>query len=72
MGGEDFAEYSLPDHSIPAVDFTSAPSIRKNRAVQEGRKRIAEFAFEQVAPVRNRPFASDHRYDQRVLDLMKK
>jgi len=21
MGGEDFAEYSLPDHSIPAVDF---------------------------------------------------
>src|SRR5262249_33118547 len=21
MGGEDFAEYSLPDHSVPAVDF---------------------------------------------------
>ena len=21
MGGEDFSEYSLPDHSIPAVDF---------------------------------------------------
>ena len=21
MGGEDFAEFSLPDHSIPAVDF---------------------------------------------------
>lgn len=21
MGGEDFAEYSLPDHSIPAIDF---------------------------------------------------
>ena len=21
MGGEDFSEYSLPDHSIPACDF---------------------------------------------------
>jgi hypothetical protein len=21
MGGEDFSEYSLPDHSIPAIDF---------------------------------------------------
>jgi len=21
MGGEDFSEYSLPDHSLPAVDF---------------------------------------------------
>ena len=21
MGGEDFSEYSLPDHSIPAVNF---------------------------------------------------
>src|SRR6266403_524743 len=21
MGGEDFSEYSLPDHSVPAVDF---------------------------------------------------
>jgi hippurate hydrolase len=21
MGGEDFSEFSLPDHSIPAVDF---------------------------------------------------
>ena len=29
MGGEDFSEYSLPDHSIPRLIFTSARSIRK-------------------------------------------
>ena len=28
MGGEDFSEYSLPDHSIPAVDF----HIRRSRS----------------------------------------
>ena len=26
MGGEDFSEYRLPDHSIPAFMFTSARS----------------------------------------------
>ena len=36
MGGEDFAEYSLPDHSIPAVDFhVGAVSPEKIAASKE-------------------------------------
>ena len=50
MGGEDFAEFSLPDHSIPAVDFhVGAVAPEKIARVKKSRQRaLAEFAFEQV------------------------
>ncbi len=31
MGGEDFSEYSLPDHSIPAVNF----HVRRSRSGED-------------------------------------
>ncbi len=49
MGGEDFSEYSLPDHSIPAVNFHfGAVDAGEDRGVQRGGKGIADPAFEQI------------------------
>ena len=49
MGGEDFSEYSLPDHSIPAVYFHfGAVDPAKIAELQKGGKRTAKPAFEQV------------------------
>jgi hippurate hydrolase len=52
MGGEDFAEYSLPDHSVPAVDFhvgaVDAAKIAEYR--QEG-KELPTLHSSKFAPV---------------------
>ena len=66
MGGEDFSEYSLPDHSIPAVDFHfGAVEPAKDRGVQTGGKRIAKPAFEQIrARSRTNDPCWDHRNDE--------
>ena len=47
MGGEDFSEYSLPDYSIPAVNFHfGAVDAGEDRGVQTGGEGIADSAFE--------------------------
>ena len=50
MGGEDFSEYSLPDHSIPAVDFhVGAVAPEKIAASKKpGAPPLAKSALEQV------------------------
>ncbi len=49
MGGDDFSEYSLPDHSIPAVYFHfGAVEPAKIAEYKQSGKRIANPAFEQV------------------------
>jgi len=58
MGGEDFSEYSLPDHSIPAVDVhVGAVGPRENRRLAKRMVRVAEFASSKFAPVPSPPFA---------------
>ena len=47
MGGEDFSEYSLPDHSIPAVNFHfGAVDPAKIAEFKEDGEGIADSAFE--------------------------
>ena len=49
MGGEDFSEYSLPDHSIPAVNFHfGAVDPAKIADYKKAGKELADSAFEQV------------------------
>ena len=66
MGGEDFSEFSLPDHSIPAVDFHFGAVDPAKIAEYKRREKIAELAFEQI---RTRSRADDpdrhHRNDER-------
>ena len=73
MGGEDFSEYSLPDHSIPAVNFHFGavdPAKIAELQTERGstcrpciRANSHPFPSQQFAP------ASD---DSAVLELMKK
>ena len=57
MGGEDFSEFSLPDHSIPALIFISARSLpTKSRRAGKPELPLAELALEQI---RARPGADD-------------
>ncbi len=67
MGGEDFSEYSLPDHSIPAVDFhIGAVDPAKIAEYKKEGQRIAELALEQVrAGARANDSRWYHRDDQR-------
>ncbi len=47
MGGEDFSEYSLPDHSIPAVDFhVGAVAPEKIAESKKNRNTAAQSAFQ--------------------------
>ena len=50
MGGEDFSEFSLPDHSIPAFDFhRRRRRSRQNRGESKKPERhVAELALEQI------------------------
>ena len=49
MGGEDFSEYSLPDHSIPAVDFhVGAVAPEKIAESKKTGNTAAQSAFQQV------------------------
>ena len=52
MGGEDFAEYSLPDHSIPAVDFhIGAVDPEKIAQYQKEGKQLPSLHSSKFAPV---------------------
>jgi amidohydrolase len=52
MGGEDFSEYSLPDHSIPAVDFhVGAVDPEKIAQFKKERKELPSLHSSKFAPV---------------------
>src|SRR6266568_933044 len=52
MGGEDFPEYSLPDHSIPAVDFhIGAVEPAKIAEYKQAGKELPTLHSSQFAPV---------------------
>ncbi|MGC2625593.1 MAG: amidohydrolase [Candidatus Udaeobacter sp.] len=52
MGGEDFSEYSLPDHSIPAVDFhVGAVDPAKIAEFKEAGKELPTLHSSKFAPV---------------------
>ena len=52
MGGEDFSEYSLPDHSIPAVNFHfGAVEPAKIAEYKEGGKELPTLHSSKFAPV---------------------
>jgi len=52
MGGEDFAEYSLPDHSIPAVDFhIGAVDPEKIAQFKREEKELPSLHSSKFAPV---------------------
>jgi amidohydrolase len=52
MGGEDFAEYSLPDHSIPAVDFhIGAVDPEKMAQFKREGKELPSLHSSKFAPV---------------------
>src|SRR5437867_10055174 len=52
MGGEDFSEYSLPDHSIPAVDFhIGAVEPAKIAEYKQSGKELPSLHSSKFAPV---------------------
>jgi hippurate hydrolase len=52
MGGEDFSEYSLPDHSIPAVDFhVGAVDPAKMAEYKQTGKELPSLHSSKFAPV---------------------
>jgi amidohydrolase len=52
MGGEDFSEYSLPDHSIPAVDFhIGAVEAAKIAEYKQAGKELPSLHSSKFAPV---------------------
>jgi len=52
MGGEDFAEYSLPDHSVPAVDFhVGAVDEAKIAEYRKAGKELPTLHSSKFAPV---------------------
>jgi amidohydrolase len=52
MGGEDFSEYSLPDHSIPAVDFhIGAVEPAKIAEYRQAGKELPTLHSSKFAPV---------------------
>src|SRR5882762_2278319 len=52
MGGEDFSEYSLPDHSIPAVDFhIGAVEQAKIAEYKQAGKELPSLHSSKFAPV---------------------
>jgi len=52
MGGEDFSEYSLPDHSIPAVDFhIGAVDPAKITDYKQAGKELPSLHSSKFAPV---------------------
>jgi hippurate hydrolase len=52
MGGEDFSEYSLPDHSIPAVDFhIGAVEPEKIAEFKKEGKQLPTLHSSKFAPV---------------------
>ncbi|MGB8341103.1 MAG: amidohydrolase [Chthoniobacterales bacterium] len=75
MGGEDFSEYSLPDHSIPAVDFhVGAVSPEKIAASKKpGAVPLPSLHSSKFAPVPEPTIRTGLiAMTSAVLDLMKK
>jgi hippurate hydrolase len=75
MGGEDFSEYSLPDHSIPAVDFhVGAVSPEKIEASKKpGAPPLPSLHSSKFAPVPEPTIKTGLiAMTSAVLDLMKK
>ncbi|HME89276.1 MAG TPA: amidohydrolase [Chthoniobacterales bacterium] len=74
MGGEDFAEYSLPDHSIPAVDFhIGAVDPDKIAQFKKEGKELPSLHSSKFAPVPEPTIrVGIIGMTSAVLDLMKK
>ena len=75
MGGEDFAEFSLPDHSIPAVDFhVGAVAPAKMAASKKpGALPLPSLHSSKFAPVPEPTIRTGMiAMTSAVLDLMKK
>ena len=75
MGGEDFAEFSLPDHSIPAVDFhVGAVAPEKMAASKKpGAPPLPSLHSSKFAPVPEPTIRTGMvAMTSAVLDLMKK
>jgi metal-dependent amidase/aminoacylase/carboxypeptidase family protein len=52
MGGDDFSEYTLPDHSIPAVNFHfGAVDSAKMAEYKQGGKELPTLHSSRFAPV---------------------
>ncbi len=74
MGGEDFSEYSLPDHSIPAVDFhVGAVDPAKIAEYKQAGKELPSLHSSKFAPVPEPTIrAGVIGMTSAVLELMKK
>ncbi len=74
MGGEDFSEYSLPDHSIPAVDFhIGAVDPAKIAEYKQAGKELPSLHSSKFAPVPEPTIRTGIvAMTAAVLDLMKK
>ena len=74
MGGEDFSEYSLPDHSIPAVDFHfGAVDPAKIAEFKQTGKELPTLHSSKFAPVPEPAIRIGIiAMTSAVLDLMKK
>jgi len=74
MGGEDFSEYSLPDHSIPAVDFHfGAVEPAKIAEYKQAGKELPTLHSSKFAPVPEPTIrVGIIGMTTAVLDLMKK
>src|SRR5213079_950148 len=74
MGGEDFSEYSLPDHSIPAVDFhIGAVDPEKIAQFKREGKELPSLHSSKFAPVPEPTIrVGIIGMTSAVLDLMKK
>ena len=74
MGGEDFSEYSLPDHSIPAVDFhIGAVDPEKIAQFKKEGKELPSLHSSKFAPVPEPTIrVGIIGMTSAVLDLMKK
>jgi amidohydrolase len=74
MGGEDFSEYSLPDHSIPAVNFHfGAVDPGKIAEFKEAGKELPTLHSSKFAPVPEPTIRTGViGMTAAVLDLMKK
>jgi hippurate hydrolase len=74
MGGEDFSEYSLPDHSIPAVDFhIGAVEPAKIAEYKQAGKELPTLHSSKFAPVPEPTIRTGVlAMTAAVLDLMKR
>jgi amidohydrolase len=74
MGGEDFSEYSLPDHSIPAVDFhVGAVAPKKIAESNETGTPLPSLHSSKFAPVPEPTIQTGMiAMTSAILDLMKK